>query len=76
VINGKQWIYFELISAAVDTDIHNIILMTSLNGKPLMFNFNSTKEEFPKVIKDLQASIDSIKVKDISSNKLDAGDAK
>ena len=76
VINGKKWARFELMSNAIDTDIHNIMLMTSFNGKPLMFNFNSTKGEFPKVVKDLQESIDSIRVKDISSNKPDAGDTK
>jgi hypothetical protein len=75
-INGKKWIYLELMSAAIDTDIHNVMLMTSFNNKPLMFNFNSTKEEFPKVIKNLQISINSIRVKEISSNKADAGDAK
>jgi hypothetical protein len=60
---GQQWIYLEMSSRAIDTDIHNIMLITPLQGKMLIFNFNSTKAEFPKVEADLRASITSIAFK-------------
>jgi hypothetical protein len=60
---GKKWIYFEMTSHAIDTDIYNIILVTPYKGKTLMFNFNSTREEFPKIEKELRASIESIRIK-------------
>ena len=46
---GRKWIYFEMTSTAIDTDIHNIMLVASFQGKMLVFNFNSTKEGFPKL---------------------------
>ncbi len=60
---GQQWIYLEMSSRAIDTDIHNIMLITPLQGKMLIFNFNSTKAEFPKVEAELRASINSIAFK-------------
>ena len=57
---GQQWILFEMTSRALDTDIHNIMLVTPRKGKMLVFNFNSTKEEFPKVEAALRKSLDSI----------------
>lgn len=51
-----------MTSSAVDTDIHNIMLITGIGEEMLVFNFNSTREEFPQVEKALRASIDSIKV--------------
>ena len=57
---GQDWIFFEMTSRAIDTDIHNIMLITPRNGKMLVFNFNSTKGEFPKVEQALRKSMDSI----------------
>jgi hypothetical protein len=61
-LNGTEWARLEFMSNAIDTDIHNIMLMTSFQGKPLMLNFNSTKEEFASVEKGLSDSIRSIKI--------------
>lgn len=61
-IYGKKWIYFELLSNAIDTDIRNIMLITFYDKKLLMFNFNSTVEDFEKYKTDLTKSIDSIKI--------------
>jgi len=52
---------------AVDTDIYNIMLFTCYKGKMLIFNFNSTREEFKKYEKDLRKSIRTIKIKESDS---------
>jgi len=53
----------EMTSRAIDQDIHNIVLITSHKGKMLMFNFNSTKNEFPKMESILRDSINTITLK-------------
>jgi len=62
-MQDQQWIYLELTSHAVDTDIHNIVLVTPHKDKALIFNFNSTKSEFPKVEAKLRESLRSIRLK-------------
>lgn len=64
-MQGQDWIVLELTSRAVDTDIHNIMLVTHRRGKMLVFNFNSTKDEFPSVAPALRKSIESIAFSDI-----------
>ena len=59
---GQRWLFLEMTSSAVDTDIHNIMLVTGIGEEMLVFNFNSTREAFPQVEQALRASIDSIKV--------------
>ena len=60
-LDGQKWIYLEMTSTALDTDIYNILLMTPYSGKTLVFNFNSTKEDFPKLEAVLRASVASIR---------------
>ncbi len=60
---GQKWLMLEMTSRAIDQDIHNIVLVTPHKGRMLMFNFNSTKNEFPKVEKVLRDSIKSIVLK-------------
>ena len=60
--SGQDWIYMEMTSSAVDTDIYNIMLITDHNKEMLVFNFNSTKEDFSKHEKSLRMSIESIKL--------------
>lgn len=59
-LSGQKWLLMEMTSNAVDTDIYNIMLMTGFDGKMLIFNFNSTKEEFPKYEAELRKSMKSI----------------
>ena len=59
-LSGQKWIMLEMTSNAVDTDIHNIMLVTGYKGKMLIFNFNSTKEDFPKHEAKLRKSLKSI----------------
>ena len=60
---GQKWLVMEMTSRAIDQDIHNIMLITPHKGKMLMFNFNSTKKDFPKMEKLLRDSIKSITLK-------------
>lgn len=60
--SGQKWIYMELTSSAVDTDIYNMMLVTGFDGGMLAFNFNSTKEDFPKYEAELRKSLMSVKL--------------
>jgi hypothetical protein len=62
-LQGQRWIYLEMTSVAEGNDIHNVMLLTPYNGKMLMFNFNSTREEFPAMETELRKSIASITLK-------------
>ncbi len=72
-LNGTRWARLELQSNAIDTDIHNILLMTALDGQPVMFNFNSTQEEFPKITGALAKSIETIRINKKPSNQSTEG---
>ncbi|MBL0381314.1 MAG: hypothetical protein JKP90_17095 [Desulfofustis sp. PB-SRB1] len=63
-LSGRKWGYLEMTSHAIDTDIYNIMLFTGYKGQMLIFNFNSTKEEFPKYEKVLRESLKSISIKE------------
>ena len=43
-INGRDFVVLELITPAVDTDIYNLMFVTSLEGRMLLFSFNCTLE--------------------------------
>jgi hypothetical protein len=60
-LDGRPCIYLEMTSEAKDTDIHNIMLMTPQQSGFLVFNFNSTREEFPAVEAELRKAIESIR---------------
>ena len=60
--SGQKWLMVEMTSNTVDTDIYNIMLVTGFEGKMLVFNFNSTKEDFPKYEAALRKSLKSVKL--------------
>ncbi|MCG8550319.1 MAG: hypothetical protein MI799_07950 [Desulfobacterales bacterium] len=62
-LTGRKWVYMEMTSHAIDTDIYNIMLFTGYKDQMLIFNFNSTKEEFPQYESDLRESLKSIQIK-------------
>lgn len=61
-LSGQDWIYFEMTSNAVDTDIYNIVLLTGYKDQMLAFNFNSTKEQFKRYESELRQSIETIRI--------------
>lgn len=62
-INGVRWIHFEVLSPALDAEIHNDMYFTSVGQRMLLFNFNSTRSEYPKYEKALARSAASIRVR-------------
>lgn len=61
-LGGRQWVMLELTSNAVDTDIYNIMLITSFRGRLLALNFNSTKSDFVPMEAALRRSVASVKL--------------
>ncbi|MDO6762931.1 hypothetical protein [Agarivorans sp. 1_MG-2023] len=45
--NGHPFIVFELVTPALDTQIHNIIYATSVDERFLLMSFNATVEKAP-----------------------------
>ena len=58
--SNQEWVYLEMTSSAIDTDIYNMMLLTSYKNQMLIFNFNSTKGEIDKYRSQLGKSINSI----------------
>lgn len=61
---GTRWIHFEMTSTAADTDIHNIMLITSYETRMLACNFNATVKDFAKLETALRASIETMRFED------------
>lgn len=62
-INHYKWIFFEIESNAIDTEIHNIILMSAIDNGLISFNFNSVINEFDVYQKVYSNCIETISVK-------------
>ena len=60
--SGKKWLYMEMTVTNADSDDHSIVMVTDYDRQILVFNFMSTKEEFPRVEKALRASVASIRM--------------
>ena len=61
-IQGWQWIYLESTVPDEEGELHHIVLMTSLHGRQLVVGFNSTKEDFPTVERDIRKCIHTMKL--------------
>lgn len=59
---GRKWGYLEMIYSR--TTIHSIMVFTGYKGRMLLFNFNSTQDEFPKWGKALRESLQSISMRE------------
>jgi hypothetical protein len=62
-VGNRRWAYLEFTSPAEDEDVHNIVLASVYDGRVLLFNFNSTVTEFPRVERGLRESISTITTK-------------
>lgn len=63
-LSGRKWFHLEMTSHAIDTDIHNHLYSTSFDGRALIFGFNSTVKEYPKMKEALEKSVQTIKLSD------------
>jgi len=61
-IDGRRWAFFEMTSQAQDTGIHNIMLVTSMAGRMLVMNFNSTVRDFPSYEAALRKGVASVRL--------------
>ncbi|BAU11381.1 hypothetical protein LEP3755_18750 [Leptolyngbya sp. NIES-3755] len=62
-INNTPWAHLAFISQAIDTKIYNDAYFTSLDGKMLGINFNSTVAQYEANRAELQKTRDSIVIK-------------
>lgn len=60
---GANWVYLEMTSSAIDTDIYNIMMLGGIGQKMVIFNFNSTREDFPQYEKALRESLKSVRLR-------------
>lgn len=61
-VGSRTWAYLEFTANATDQELHNIVLVSTYDGRILMFNFNSTSAEFPRVEQALRASMATIAI--------------
>jgi len=61
-INERDFVVLELITPAVDTEIYNLMFVTSLDGRMLMFSFNCTTDLLGEWKSQGQQIMESVKV--------------
>lgn len=62
-LNGQECFILELLTPAIDTEIHNTIIVFSLESRMLIIAINLTKELVDKWLPLTQKMIESIKFK-------------
>lgn len=62
-LNGQECFILELLTPAVDTEIHNTIFVSSLEGRMLLIAINLTKELTAEWLPITQKMTESIKLK-------------
>ncbi len=62
-INGRDCFVLELLTPAVDAEIHNIIVVTPLENRVLIVSVNLTKELTDQLLSTARQMVDSITVK-------------
>jgi len=63
-INGRDWLTLNLRTPAIDTEIRNIIVGTSVDGRLLLVSFNVTKELEDQWLEPAETIIQSLCVRD------------
>jgi hypothetical protein len=61
-INGRDFVVLELITPAVDSQIYNLMFITSLEDRMLMFSFNCTKSQMGEWQSQGQQIMKSVKI--------------
>ena len=61
-INGREWLTLNLRTPAIDTEIRNIIVATSVEGRMLLVSFNVTKEQEDEWLEPAEAIVQSLRV--------------
>ncbi|VXC78927.1 conserved hypothetical protein [Enterobacterales bacterium 8AC] len=61
-VNGQKAVMFDFITPAADTEIHNLMLAMSVDGRLLLTTFNTTKEEAAQWLEVGRESLLSVKV--------------
>ena len=63
-INGREWLTLNLRTPAIDTEIRNIMVGTSVEGRLLLVSFNVTKEQEDQWLEPAKAIVQSLRVDD------------
>lgn len=63
-INGRSFIVIEMITSAMDTEVYNLMFVTSLEGKLLIGTFNCTIGKLKEWKPLAEQILNSVKVKD------------
>jgi hypothetical protein len=61
-LHGHKYAFLELTTPALDTDIHNVMLATSVNGRALIISFNMTVELENKWLDKAIETVKSVKI--------------
>jgi hypothetical protein len=61
-VNGQQAVLFDFVTPAADTEIHNLMLAMSVDGRLLLTTFNTTKEEASQWLEVGRESLLSVQV--------------
>ena len=63
-INGREWLTLNLRTPAIDTEIRNIMIGTSVEGRLLLVSFNVTREQEDQWLEPAKAIVQSLRVND------------
>jgi len=61
-LGGMRWVFFDVVTRAADTEVHNQALFGVLDLQLVAFNFNATVAEFSKVEGEMAKARQSIRV--------------
>ncbi len=63
-IRGREWMALDLRTPAIDTEVRNIMVGTSLEGRLLLVSFNVTREQEEEWIAPAEAIVQSLRVRE------------
>ncbi len=61
-VNGQKAVMFDFVTPAADTEIHNLMLAMSVDGRLLLTTFNTTKEQAAQWLEVGRESLLSVQV--------------